>query len=1155
MRLIIASILISLFSLSATLGQETRILRELASQHIKVSASSAFETFAAANLLDDKSFKQGRLIKNSQGRDMWLSGISEQLTRANEQTPEGKGWIQFEFDRTYAIEQLGIWNYNQNDHTRRGLRDVYVHYSKDGQYWQLLRNGKKDRFRFPESGAAFEQEMDLSIALKGLQLKGIIFTIAADSGNYYHAGNRDAMLKEANLRSQNINYYGLGKVRFYTRKQVKTKELAQLNGIKFIASQGYLKTKDGPSREFKIVFDQALYTGATLSLKYGDQTQTLIIPKSEMGLFSFRSTLLPGYMEQNQTAELSLTSAQGMIKQQLNIPAARKWELHFIPHSHQDIGYTHRQNEVLQRQWDNLEEALDLIDATAQYPTAAQFKWNTEATWYLQAYLRRYKGTHRVERLKQAIRQGKIAVDASLGSMLSGISKQEELMHYFDDAQQLEKELGMEFKTVLFSDVPGASWGMTSAFAQNNIRYFSSAPNYTPNYPAGGSRLAHFHRIWGDKPFYWKSASGQDSVLYWATGTGYSLFHSWIFDRLSVCGLDPIWEVLENLDAREYAYPITYMRYTIHGDNGPPDRDMADVIKKWNETYAYPRFSISTMENVFQELEDRYGKVLPSYAGDMSPVWEDGAASSARELALNRSTAEKLNQIEIQWSTVSPEDFPTASLNEAWKYVNLFSEHTWGAANSFYDKNSTFTKDQWEEKKGYALTADSISKTLENELLSKLSSKNSDVLTVWNHNSWNRTDLVSFQSKRDLKGYVMQQNNGTTTPLQKQNNGDWFFLAKDIPGLSSKSYRLVKSKTAYPNTLAQEDSLFKSDEVGFSLDKNGVITGLSFNRDNYDYAGPDGLNKFYHTNKGLQNLNSELSDVKISVQENGPVMAVVSIQSNAPGCHKLTKELHVIKGIDRLDIKNIIDKTETDVFENIRFSFDFNISNPEVNLDQAWGSIFPERQQLRGVNKNFYSVQNQIAVMNSDKAVTLTTTDAPFVEIGNMTGEGWRTPDRGRTDWQLSASLGTGRVYSWVMNNSWTTNYKASQPGITAFRYSISPTHTDNLATPKRKGIEAVQKMTVVPMADTKEITAPFEIIETNKVAVSTMKVLGDNLFVRIVNQDDATVHYKIDWKDLKNYYKYNCDNKGQVVGEIKTQDLWLKPYAIQNILITSTKI
>ena len=40
-----------------------------------------------------------------------------------------------------------------------------------------------------------------------------------------------------------------------------------------------------------------------------------------------------------------------------------------------------------------------------------------------------------------------------------------------------------------------------------------------------------------------------------------------------------------------------------------------------------------------------------------------------------------------------------------------------------------------------------------------------------------------------------------------------------------------------------------------------------------------------------------------------------------------------------------------------------------------------------------------------------------------------------------------------------------------------------------------------------------------------------------------------------KNHYKYNCDNKGKVIGEIKEQDLWLKPYAIQNILITSTKI
>lgn len=41
----------------------------------------------------------------------------------------------------------------------------------------------------------------------------------------------------------------------------------------------------------------------------------------------------------------------------------------------------------------------------------------------------KYAATEKAERLKQAIRDGIINVDMSLGSILTGISRQEELMH------------------------------------------------------------------------------------------------------------------------------------------------------------------------------------------------------------------------------------------------------------------------------------------------------------------------------------------------------------------------------------------------------------------------------------------------------------------------------------------------------------------------------------------------------------------------------------------------------------------------------------------------------------------------------------------------------------------------------------------------------
>ena len=52
------------------------------------------------------------------------------------------------------------------------------------------------------------------------------------------------------------------------------------------------------------------------------------------------------------------------------------------------------------------------------------------------------------------------------------------------------------------------------------------------------------------------------------------------------------------------------------------------------------------------KFEEQYGAELPVFAGDMTPTWEDGAASTACETAMNRTTATRLAQTETIWSMI-----------------------------------------------------------------------------------------------------------------------------------------------------------------------------------------------------------------------------------------------------------------------------------------------------------------------------------------------------------------------------------------------------------------------------------------------------------------------------------------------------------------------
>jgi hypothetical protein len=153
------------------------------------------------------------------------------------------------------------------------------------------------------------------------------------------------------------------------------------------------------------------------------------------------------------------------------------------------------------------------------------------------------------------------------------------------------------------------------------------------------------------------------------------------------------------------------LRWT-KGDNGAPDESVMPAVRDWNAKYAWPKLIISTTSEMFHEFERRYGDQLPAYRGDMTPYWEDGAGSSARETGLNRLSSDRMTQGEILWTMLKPEALPAEGYAGALKNIALFTEHTWGAYNSISAPDSDFVKAQWKIKQAFALDGESETKKL-----------------------------------------------------------------------------------------------------------------------------------------------------------------------------------------------------------------------------------------------------------------------------------------------------------------------------------------------------------------------------------------------------------------------------------------------------------
>ena len=920
------------------------------------------------------------------------------------------------------------------------------------------------------------------------------------------------------------------------------------------AAQGYLNTADGPVREFDLVFGERFRRPVDFSFEMEGRQWKARMKPSAQGDSVYHGFFPAGWMETAANLRVKASCGKEQEEYVFSVPAARRWTVYFLSHSHQDIGYTHRQADVMRLQWKNLEHAIELAEKTASYPDGARYCWNTEATWAIAGYLQEYAGTPKAEKLLDAIRKGYIGVDACLGSIITGISRQEELMHFFDDAHRIEEQTGVEINTAMMSDVPGQVWGMATAMSLQGVRYYSPAPNYVPMYGRiGNDRTSALHVKWGDHPFWWESQSGTQRVLVWEAGRGYSWFHGWLAGSLSVCGVETIWSYLRELENEEFPYDMCYLRYTIHGDNGPPDDEMPDIIRSWNEKYASPQFRIATTKEVFETFERRYGAVIPTYRGDMTPTWEDGAASTAKETYTNRAAAARLAQGQILWSMLSESrPYPSGTVFNGFKNVALFSEHTWGASASGHEPDSPFTIDLWNGKKAYCDSADYYSRALWREAVSPLEGEGPYVQVV-NTNLWPRTDVVRVNN--GLDGKSLQDAAGRILPVQKLSDGSYVFIAEDVPPMSSAVYKIVATpENSHFKSMVTSPATLSNGMIAVSVDPaKGTIQSFRKCGEDFEYADEDGLNDYLYTERIAKNPRGAGAVKEIRVLEDGPVAATLQIVSEAPGCDALTREVTLWRGLDKVGIRNILDKQDIRSFENVRFVFPFHFPHPDISMDLAMSEVHPEREQLAGVNKHYYSLQNGLTVGDLEHMVCMTSIDAPFVEFGSPSGEDYRLNPRYGYGWWSMAQI-SPRVYSWVMTNTWRTNYKASQGGRAVFRYTLQPV-PPFFSGLKKRGLEEEQPLIGLCSPSDGPVEPLFTLRGHHEIAVSAVfpSADGTGWIVRLQNLWNRPVRTGFCWGRIRGtkVVRHGWRRSGEPVNP---EDFWLQPYEYEEFKIETTQ-
>jgi hypothetical protein len=162
--------------------------------------------------------------------------------------------------------------------------------------------------------------------------------------------------------------------------------------------------------------------------------------------------------------------------------------------------------------------------------------------------------------------------------------------------------------------------------------------------------------------------------------------------------------------------------------------------------------------------------------------------------------------------------------------------------------------------------------------------------------------------------------------------------------------------------------------------------------------------------------------------------------------------------------------------------------------------------------------------------------DAPLVELGGITAN--LLGSQGNPDvWRKKVER-TQRVYSWVMNNHWGTNYRAYQEGRTVFRYVLRP-HRNKLpddATGFALGF--TQPLLVLPGASGPEPDSKSRLrLDGGANAIASLKPADDGkgLIVRLFGASARSEQVTLAWSEPKPksvWYSDTSEKRGRRAGE-----------------------
>ncbi|MCL4408597.1 MAG: glycosyl hydrolase, partial [Thermotogae bacterium] len=172
--------------------------------------------------------------------------------------------------------------------------------------------------------------------------------------------------------------------------------------------------------------------------------------------------------------------------------------------------------------------------------------------------------------------------------------------------------------------------------------------------------------------------------------------------------------------------------------------------------------------------------------------------------------------------------------------------------------------------------------------------------------------------------------------------------------------------------------------------------------------------------------------VNVDLISKGDLFLKVKFEYEIEGTRHFALIMTAYKDIPRFDISVRINKENVWEPENFYIALPFKVSSDQTLWIEKTGCILrPGIDQIPGTNMDFYCVQNGLAYLSKQKGLAISTPDVPLIHLGTLEKHEIELCN------EDSAKHNDDQLYSWLMNNFWETNFKATTGGFYEFNYHI----------------------------------------------------------------------------------------------------------------------